>query len=105
MLAVIAVLSIVGTASATTQRYWLGYVAGGGGEIGPRHTLAWNVGSASANDVCLGQLNASGAWTGSYECSGSAVSTSKEYCQCALYYPKVHNGRGSTQLLVADSVW
>jgi hypothetical protein len=99
-------ISAIGVSSAeaiTVQRYFLGYIAGGGHADGPRHTLASNVASSGGGQVCVGQLNSSGNWVGGYDCGTPNVV--KYYCVCALYYPRVHNGQGYTQAIAADSTW
>lgn len=47
--------------------------------------------------------DANGNWTGSYACGyGGAI---KNYCQCALYYPKAHNGDGYSFYMGGRSHW
>lgn len=107
-IATVAVFSAVAPAFAlTSQDYWVGYIGPFGSLDGPRHTLKYNVvssGPPSYGQVCAGQLNSGGSWTGSYQCS-TGTSTTKTYCQCNLYYPRVHSSENFTQNLAGTSVW
>lgn len=96
-----------GPASATLENYCWGNYAAGTGCLGPRHTLINNYAAEPAGGasprVCAGQHNSAGNWTGSYVCGyGGAV---HGYCQCALYYPKAHNGDGYTFYMGGQSQW
>lgn len=108
-IATVAVFSAVAPALALTSTdYWTGYIGPFGSQDGARHTLKYNVvssGPPSYGQVCAGQLNSSGTWTGSYKCSTTGHSTTKEYCQCNLYYPRVHSSESFTQNLAGTSIW
>lgn len=102
-------VSAVGAGSAgasTLQNYCWGYYTAGYGCLGPRHTLIANYvtdGAAGNPRSCAGQHNSAGNWTGSYACGyGGAI---KNYCQCALYYPKAHNGDSYTFYMGGQSEW
>lgn len=111
LLAVVCAIAVsavgAGSASATQQDYAWGYYTAGSGQTGPRHTLISNIaaepsGGASPR-VCAGQHDANGYWTGSYVCGyGGAI---HNYCHCALYYPKAHNGDGYTFYMGGRSEW
>ncbi len=102
----VSAVSASPASALTYQDYWpANWVGGYDHRDGPRHTLKYNIVSAGYSNVCAGQLDANGNWAGEYTCSGSGTSVTKQYCQCQLKYPRVHNGLSSTQPLAGTSGW
>jgi hypothetical protein len=107
MLITAALLSVTGVAfgaASTSHPYLSDWIAGGGHKDGDRHTLEYNMVYGTSN-VCAGQLDSNGNWSGQYSCSDSASSEIKQYCRCNLIYPRAHNGRGSSQYMIANEWW